>query len=181
MRRADGDLFILQLPWVKSFYREWRNLSLCERFFKTNEIFFWDNFKRLLTVQFYRVIKILYPLSQLLGDVRDLAGKLWKFVYVLYLNIGKKFHWLILFMLSTLWSHGVQVSTLERITTWNSYKTLPKLIARCSSWLNRNPIIVGGNGLNWACLKNGQHLTQEIFMLPLFKNWCFWFLYVLNF
>ena len=27
----------------------------------------------------------------------------------------------------------------------------------------------------WACLKNGQHLTQKIFMLYPFKNKCFWF------
>ena len=36
---------------------------------------------------------------------------------------------------------------------------------------------------NWngACLKNGQHLTQKIFMRSLFKNWCCWFPYILNF
>ena len=32
-----------------------------------------------------------------------------------------------------------------------------------------------------ACLKNGQHLTQKFFMLSPFKNWCFWFPYILNF
>ena len=35
--------------------------------------------------------------------------------------------------------------------------------------------------LDRACLKNGQHLTQNIFMRSPFKNWCFWFPYILNF
>ena len=32
-----------------------------------------------------------------------------------------------------------------------------------------------------ACLKNGQRLTQKHFMRSSFKNWCFWFPYILNF
>ena len=32
-----------------------------------------------------------------------------------------------------------------------------------------------------ASLKNGQHLTQKIFLLSSFKNWCFSFPYILNF
>ena len=32
-----------------------------------------------------------------------------------------------------------------------------------------------------TCLKNGQHLTQTIFMLSPFKNCCIWFPYSLNF
>ena len=32
-----------------------------------------------------------------------------------------------------------------------------------------------------ACLKNGQQLTQKVFMPSFFKNWSFWFPYILNF
>ena len=32
-----------------------------------------------------------------------------------------------------------------------------------------------------ACLKYGQPLTQKMFMLSPFKNWRFWFPYILNF
>ena len=32
-----------------------------------------------------------------------------------------------------------------------------------------------------ACLTNGQNLTQKIFVQYPFKNWCFWFPYILKF
>ena len=49
------------------------------------------------------------------------------------------------------WSHGPQVSQLEK------YFNLPRKVAIklcqtsracCSSWLSRNPMIIGGNGAN---------------------------------
>ena len=52
-----------------------------------------------------------------------------------------------------LWSHGAQVSTLERI--FNSphkaaIKLCQKVRACCSSWFNRNPLVIGRNGLNYV-------------------------------
>ena len=73
----------------------------------------------------------------------------------------------------------------------------PKGITKhCTSWKSsENPLCeVGGllfknsplwidqeQSAIWVCLKNGQHLTPKIFMLSPFKNWCFWFPYILNF
>ena len=37
-----------------------------------------------------------------------------------------------------------------------------------------------GTRTSRACLKNGQHLTQKNFMLSPFKNWSFWFPYILT-
>ena len=51
-----------------------------------------------------------------------------------------------------LWSHGAQVSHLERYVILPrkvAIKSYQKLRACCSSWLTRNPITIGGNGANY--------------------------------
>ena len=53
----------------------------------------------------------------------------------------------------SLWSNGAQVSTLERIVNLPhkaAIKLCETLRACCSSWLNRNPIVIGGNSLNYV-------------------------------
>ena len=52
-----------------------------------------------------------------------------------------------------LWSHGIQLSTLEQIVDLPhkaAIKLCQKLRACCSSCLNRKPIFIGGNGLNYV-------------------------------
>ena len=52
-----------------------------------------------------------------------------------------------------LWSHGAQVSTLERIVNSPhkaAIKLCQKVRACCSSWFNRNPLVIGRNGLNYV-------------------------------
>ena len=52
-----------------------------------------------------------------------------------------------------LWSHGAQISHLERYVNLPrkaAIKLCQKLRACCSSWLTRNPITMGGNGANYV-------------------------------
>ena len=52
-----------------------------------------------------------------------------------------------------LWSHGAQVSHLERyvhLLRKVAIKLCQKLRACCSSWLTRNLITIGGNGANYV-------------------------------
>ena len=51
-----------------------------------------------------------------------------------------------------LWSHGAQVSQLERYVNLPrkvAIKLYQKLRACCSSWLTSNPITIGGNGASY--------------------------------
>ena len=48
--------------------------------------------------------------------------------------------------------YGAQLSTLERIVNLPhkaAIKLCQKLRTCCSSWWNRNPTVIGGNGLNY--------------------------------
>ena len=80
-----------------------------------------------------------------------------------------------------LWSHGILVSHLERhvnLTRKVAMKLCQKLRACCSSWLTRNPITIGGNGVNYVVqIEEPQfHHRQRVSMkkyLILYFDICF--------
>ena len=63
-----------------------------------------------------------------------------------------------------LWSHGAQVSILEQIVNLPhkaAIKLWQKLRACYSSWLNRNPIVIGGNDLNYVVQIDESHIPSQ--------------------
>ena len=113
-------------------------------------MFFWDTFKRLLTVQVdnFFVYSILTsrrcrrPCRKSLRIRADNVFECWKEIPLADLVHG-----------IYLQSNGAQISTLERIVNLPhkaAIKLCQKLRACCSSWLNRNPIVIGRNGLNYV-------------------------------
>ena len=72
-----------------------------------------------------------------------------------------------------------QTEVLAEMTQWKKKENETELAGPENFFGNKD--INKNESHNRACLKNGQHVTQSSFMLSSFKNWCFWFPYILNF